>query len=461
LAEQAERARGKLDNYVFGGASLQVELVANSNRRASRSRYRSEDQNASNRTSALPLRILVPSEFVGAIIGRKGQSIRSITTRCKARVDVHGRENGLFEKVILIYGQPENCTSACREILSVIQQEAVSQMTADRDVELKMLANDGYCGRLIGREGRSIKKLREATSTKIVVTGITEIGLYPDRVISIRGSVDNVVKAEAAISLKLANYFAQDMKAGNMYHGISRMPMVLNNPYHPEMMSPIVNPAYQYLFQPPYPSPTYVPGPPAARGHEVCHVCIPNAAVGAIIGSGGANIKQVVHDSGASVAVDRVPAGSQLDPATERTITIKGSIDCCWRASYFIFERMKLEGYGGSHGEVELRTIVRVPASAIGRIIGKNGKNVREIQRLTGAIVKLPPTNQQAAAGDGDQSGDSGDGDTVSIDVYGNFMATQGAHSRIRQLIGNRSLPPSFSNLDSFSATYSRAVRVY
>jgi len=30
-------------------------------------------------------RIMVPSEYVGAIIGRKGQTIRNITTRCKAR----------------------------------------------------------------------------------------------------------------------------------------------------------------------------------------------------------------------------------------------------------------------------------------------------------------------------------------------------------------------------------------
>jgi len=28
---------------------------------------------------------MVPSEYVGAIIGRKGQTIRNITTRCKAR----------------------------------------------------------------------------------------------------------------------------------------------------------------------------------------------------------------------------------------------------------------------------------------------------------------------------------------------------------------------------------------
>ena len=30
-------------------------------------------------------RIMVPSEYVGAVIGRKGTTIKSITQRCKAR----------------------------------------------------------------------------------------------------------------------------------------------------------------------------------------------------------------------------------------------------------------------------------------------------------------------------------------------------------------------------------------
>lgn len=33
-----------------------------------------------------------------------------------------------------------------------------------------MLTNDRFCGRLIGKEGRMIKKIREETGTKIVVT---------------------------------------------------------------------------------------------------------------------------------------------------------------------------------------------------------------------------------------------------------------------------------------------------
>lgn len=41
------------------------------------------------------------------------------------RVDVHRKENvGSLEKAITIYGNPENCTNACRRVLEVMQQEA-------------------------------------------------------------------------------------------------------------------------------------------------------------------------------------------------------------------------------------------------------------------------------------------------------------------------------------------------
>ena len=36
---------------------------------------------------------------------------------------------------------------------------------------------------------------------------------------------------------------------------------------------------------------------------EVCQISVPSAAVGAIIGSGGANIKQIIRESGALVTV--------------------------------------------------------------------------------------------------------------------------------------------------------------
>lgn len=43
----------------------------------------------------------------------------------RARVDVHRKDNvGSLEKAITIFGNPENCTNACKKILEVMQQES-------------------------------------------------------------------------------------------------------------------------------------------------------------------------------------------------------------------------------------------------------------------------------------------------------------------------------------------------
>lgn len=44
------------------------------------------------------------------------------------------------------------------------------QCVCEREVILKILADDRYCGRVIGKEGKVIKKIREDTDTHIVVS---------------------------------------------------------------------------------------------------------------------------------------------------------------------------------------------------------------------------------------------------------------------------------------------------
>jgi len=82
-----------------------------------------------------------------------------------------------------------------------------------------------------------------------------------------------------------------------------------------------------------------------------------------------------------------------------------------------VFEKLKLEGFAG-HDDVRLKTSLRIPKVVVGRIIGKGGKNVRELQRVTGAMVKLPedPTTQ---------------GEEVTVEVYGNFMSIQVNHCSV------------------------------
>ena len=59
-------------------------------------------------------------------------------------------------------------------------------------------------------------------------------------------------------------------------------------------------------------------------------ICVPNSSVGAIIGAGGSNIKQIIRDSNAFVTTEP-KRDDDPNPAAERTVTIKGSMDAQWR----------------------------------------------------------------------------------------------------------------------------------
>ena len=62
-----------------------------------------------------------------------------------------------------------------------------------------------------------------------------------------------------------------------------------------------------------------------------------------------------------------------------------------FQPQYLIYEKLKIEGFADPHdGDVTLTIEMFVPSSQVGRIIGKGGANVRELQRLTGAVIKLP-----------------------------------------------------------------------
>jgi len=90
------------------------------------------------------------------------------------------------------------------------------------------------------------------------------------------------------------------------------------------------------------------------------------------------------------------------------------------QASYFVFEKMKLEGFAG-YDDVRLKTGIKVPKTVLGRIIGKGGKTVREIQHSTGVIIKLP--SNELPSNTAEETDELSDG--VFVTVYGSFVTTQ------------------------------------
>uniref|UniRef100_A0A3Q2YA95 Insulin-like growth factor 2 mRNA binding protein 2a n=1 Tax=Hippocampus comes TaxID=109280 RepID=A0A3Q2YA95_HIPCM len=345
-----------------------------------------------------PLRMLVPTQFVGAIIGKEGLTIKNVTKQTQSKVDIHRKENaGAAEKPITIHSSPEGCSSACRMILDIMQKEANETKTPE-EIPLKLLAHNSLVGRLIGKEGRNLKKIEEETGTKITISSLQDLTIYnPERTITVKGVLESLCKAEAEIMKKLREAYENDVAAINQQANLI----------------PGLNLNALGIFSSGLPVLPQAAGPrgsaPPAPEQEVVYLFIPTQAVGALIGKKGQHIKQLAHFAGASIKI--APADSP--DVTERMVIITGTPEAQFKAQGRIFGKLKEENFFSGKEEVKLETHIKVPSTAAGRVIGKGGKTVNELQNLTSAEVIVPR----------DQTPD--ENDEVFVKISGHFFASQ------------------------------------
>ncbi|KAM9709638.1 insulin-like growth factor 2 mRNA-binding protein 2a isoform 3-T3 [Menidia menidia] len=437
--EEAKVAIEKLTGHQFDDYSFKVSYIMDIDAappvqgpRTRRSGRSSRDQGASQpgpsggfssprpRQQDFPLRMLVPTQFVGAIIGKEGLTIKNVTKQTQSKVDIHRKENaGAAEKPITIHSTPEGCSSACRMILDIMQKEANETKTTE-DIPLKILAHNSLVGRLIGKEGRNLKKIEEETGTKITISSLQDLTIYnPERTITVKGSVEACCKAEVEIMKKLREAYENDIAAinqqANLIPGLNLNALGIFSSGLP-VLPPAAGPRGAV---PPVAPAGYNPFLQQAPEQEVVYLYIPTQAVGALIGKKGQHIKQLAHFAGASIKI----APAESPDVTERMVIITGTPEAQFKAQGRIFGKLKEENFFSAKEEVKLETHIKVPSTAAGRVIGKGGKTVNELQNLTSAEVIVPR----------DQTPD--ENDEVFVKISGHFFASQTAQRKIREII--------------------------
>ncbi|XP_013910425.1 PREDICTED: insulin-like growth factor 2 mRNA-binding protein 3 isoform X3 [Thamnophis sirtalis] len=388
--------------------------------------------------SDVPLRILVPTQFVGAIIGKEGATIRNITKQTQSKIDIHRKENaGAAEKPITIHSTPEGCSTACKIIMEIMQKEAQDTKFTD-DIPLKILAHNNFVGRLIGKEGRNLKKIEQDTDTKITISPLQDLTLYnPERTITVKGSIDTCAKAEEEIMKKIRESYENDIAAMNLQAhlipGLNLNALGLFPPSSSGIPPPTVGvaPATASSSYPPfgvilslfndlYPACVFFAFAFQQQPEsETVHLFIPALAVGAIIGKQGQHIKQLSRFAGASIKI----APPEGPDAKLRMVIITGPPEAQFKAQGRIYGKLKEENFFGPKEEVKLEAHIKVPSHAAGRVIGKGGKTVNELQNLTSAEVVVPR----------DQTPD--ENDQVVVKITGHFYACQLAQRKIQEIL--------------------------
>ncbi len=121
---------------------------------------------------------------------------------------------------------------------------------------------------------------------------------------------------------------------------------------------------------------------------------------------------------------------TQADRQGERKVTIVGNPEAQWKAQFMIFRKVGYESFSGPQGpqEATLRVEIMIPSNQVGRIIGKGGTVVREMQRNTRATIKLPEES-------------SSETEETPVHIIGDFLSTQAAQRQIRALVSRTSVP--------------------
>uniref|UniRef100_A0A8B9CTP9 Insulin like growth factor 2 mRNA binding protein 2 n=1 Tax=Anser brachyrhynchus TaxID=132585 RepID=A0A8B9CTP9_9AVES len=406
--EEAKVAIEKLSGHQLESYSFKVSYIPDEEvssppppQRSRRGGHSSREQGSSPGGSSqpkqldFPLRMLVPTQFVGAIIGKEGLTIKNLTKQTQSKVDIHRKENaGAAEKPITIHATPEGCSEACRMILDIMQKEADETKSAE-EIPLKILAHNSLVGRLIGKEGRNLKKIEQDTGTKITISPLQDLTIYnPERTITVKGSTEACSNAEVEIMKKLREAYENDVVAVNSSSAY------LSGLYG-------ASPVGAFPHQHPLPE------------QEVVNLFIPTQAVGAIIGKKGQHIKQLARFAGASIKI----APAEGPDASERMVIITGPPEAQFKAQGRIFGKLKEENFFNPKEEVKLEAHIKVPSFAAGRVIGKGGKTVNELQNLTSAEVIVPR----------DQTPD--ENEEVIVKIIGHFFASQTAQRKIREIV--------------------------
>ncbi|XP_041102256.1 insulin-like growth factor 2 mRNA-binding protein 3 isoform X1 [Polyodon spathula] len=368
--------------------------------------------------SDVPLRVLVPTQFVGAIIGKEGATIRNITKQTQSKIDIHRKENaGAAEKPITIHSTPEGCSSACKTLMEIMQKEAQDTKFTE-EIPLKILAHNNFVGRLIGKEGKNLKKIEQDTDTKITISPLQDLTLYnPERTITVKGSIEACAKAEEEVMKKIRESYENDMAAMNLQShlipGLNLNALGLFPPSSPGM------PPSPMSAAPPSGGASYPSFGQQQPESETVHLFIPALAVGALIGKQGQHIKQLSRFAGASIKI----APAEGPEAKQRVVIIAGPPEAQFKAQGRIFGKLKEENFFGPKEEVKLEAHIKVPSYAAGRVIGKGGKTVNELQNLTSAEVVVPR----------DQTPD--ENDEVIVKITGHFYASQLAQRKIQEIL--------------------------
>lgn len=138
-------------------------------------------------------RLRVRGDAIGAVIGKGGENIKRIQNETRTRINFEDDVCPGDERYAIITGSDEAVAAAEAEITKIINSQAIL-MTNEIFIPVSA------AGSVIGRNGDTIRSLCSTTGAKISVERQMAQPLDGYTLVSIRGTLEQIKKAKAAIT---------------------------------------------------------------------------------------------------------------------------------------------------------------------------------------------------------------------------------------------------------------------
>lgn len=320
----------------------------------------------------------VPKQAVGFIIGKGGETIKELSFRSGAHIEVERRDIDAMStsRLFRIQGTPSAIQLAKQLILEkvagVIVGPHVSSVTSTGSIQSELWIPMDRVGVIIGVGGQTIKSLEEQSQATIVVHN-EKVNAVGEKLVTIVGRPQEVHIAETLIQ-EIIQRPSRAMNAA-LYSTV-----VMGQTSFPGLVSPELS----YMSR------------AGLRPMTNKTIFVPRKSIGMIIGKRGETIRDLQYRSGASIRV--VPDNETCQDTMERPIILSGSLESVELAHNLINDIVNegIERLGGDTGETSalypsasISIRIHIPNDKVGWIIGKGGATIRELQQLSGARIQV------------------------------------------------------------------------
>lgn len=250
----------------------------------------------------------IANEKVGLIIGRAGETIRSLEASTGAQIQI-SKESGGPDRAVTVVGDDDSINRAVIEI-DKICTGTVRPSTSHAGETVRIPVPQNLVGVLIGRGGETVRAVQQRTGCLVQIQRANEVDpSSATRDVSLTGTQQQIEAARHEVLSIIAGAAAQNQGQG---HGPSPghgSPSGGDNMYMPSG---------------------------GGGGRITVNMDVPNAVVGTIIGRGGETIKRLQQLTGARIQLEKADSGRP-----QRALTIQGDATQVERARHEVEELIR------------------------------------------------------------------------------------------------------------------------